>query len=303
MTEPAILIRDLRKNYGRVQALRGVDLEVQQGEIFGFLGPNGAGKTTTIRCLLDLIRPNGGEIRVLGLDPQRHSVQVRARAGYLPGELSPDGSLTGLEFLRYCNRIRGNRAKEELIHRLAERLQVDLSLAIRNLSHGNKQKIALIQALMHQPELLILDEPTTGLDPLVQRELLAMLREACQGGTTVFFSSHVISVVEKIAHRVGIIRQGKVIEVAETGDLLRRALRRVHVRFRQPVDPAEFARLQGVELLDGSDAHSLYFQVKGDMAPLVRKIADKPVIEIETERPSLEEIFITYYAGQQEGEP
>ncbi len=293
----AIEVEGLKKSYGSVQALRGASFEVRRGEIFGFLGPNGAGKTTTIRCLLDLIRPNGGTLRVLGMDPQRQSVEVRRRVGYLPGELQLDGSLTGEATLRFFNDLRGRQADPAHIRRLAERLDVDLRMPVRNLSHGNKQKIGLIQALMHKPELLMLDEPTTGLDPLIQRELLAILEEARQDGATIFFSSHIISVVERIADQVAIIRAGEVVEVANTQDLLSRALRRAQVRFREPVNLQEFANIQGVKVLNGADPRSLLLQVEGDMEPLIRALADKPVIEIETERPSLEEIFITYYAA------
>src|SRR5262245_9220394 len=168
MVEPlALMTRGLSKSYGDVQALRGVDLEVRRGEIFGFLGPNGSGKTTTIRCLLDLIRPSGGSLRVLGLDPQAEPVAVRARVGYLPGELRLDDNLTADGVLRFFNRLRGGRADPAFIRQLAERLGLDLTTPIKNFSKGNKQKVGVVQALMHRPELLLLDEPTSGLDPLV----------------------------------------------------------------------------------------------------------------------------------------
>lgn len=215
MTEPAIFIQQLTKSYGSVQALRGVDLEVCRGEIFGFLGPNGAGKTTTIRCLLDLIRPNGGRARVLGLDPQKQSVQVRARSGYLPGELAFDGNLTVEAGLRYLTSLRGNKLDWGYVRSLAERLSLDLKPQFKNLSKGNKQKVGVVQALMHRPELLLLDEPTAGLDPLMQQEVLRMVREAKQEGVTVFFSSHIISEVEELAERVGIIREGRVAETVK----------------------------------------------------------------------------------------
>ncbi|MFN2275142.1 MAG: ABC transporter ATP-binding protein, partial [Anaerolineales bacterium] len=188
-SQPAIVLDGLRKSYGEVKALQGVDLNVEEGEIFGFLGPNGAGKTTTLRCMLDLIRPNDGQIRILGLDPQREPVAVRAMAGYLPGELNLEGNLTGRALLRYLYELRGKKFEPSRALELAERFEVDLSQPIKNLSHGNKQKIGLIQALMHNPRLLLLDEPTTGLDPLIQRELLQVLVEARDSGATVFFSS------------------------------------------------------------------------------------------------------------------
>lgn len=295
----AIYTQGLLKNYGRVQALKGVDLEVNRGEIFGFLGPNGAGKTTTIRCLLDLIRPNGGTVRVLGIDPQKEPVVVRARVGYLPGELHFDEGMTVEGGLRYLNKLRRNQADWGYVKKLAERLDLDLKMAIRNLSKGNKQKVGVLQALMHRPELLLLDEPTFGLDPLVQQEVLQMVAEARAEGATVFFSSHILSEVQEIAERVGIIRQGKVIEVAETSALVNRAMRRVRVRFKQPVESQNLSQIPGVTLLSQDDGMSVSLQVEGEMDALIKEIAAYPVIDMETERPSLEEIFLAYYEKEQ----
>jgi ABC-2 type transport system ATP-binding protein len=297
--QPAIMLRDLVKSYGEVKALRGVDLAVEEGEIFGFLGPNGAGKTTTIRCMLDLIRPDSGQIQILGLDPQQNPVAVHARTGYLPGELNLDGNLTGRAILHYFHELRGMGSNTARALELAERLDVDLNLPIKNLSHGNKQKLGLIQALMDEPRLLLLDEPTSGLDPLIQRELLQILAEARESGATIFFSSHIISVVEHIANRVGILREGKIIEVAETSDLLKRAVRRALIRFRHPVDVSLFKELPGVSILSEDGGLSILLQVTGDMEGLIKQLAQQPVIEIETERPSLEEIFMTYYDAKE----
>jgi ABC-2 type transport system ATP-binding protein len=295
---PAIQTQGLTKSYGTVQALRGVDLEVRRGEIFGFLGPNGSGKTTTIRCLLDLIRPAGGTLRVLGRDPQRESVAVRAQIGYLPGELHIDEAFTVEAALRFFNRLRGNRVDWTYVRELADRLSLDLQLRIRHLSRGNKQKVGILQALMPRPALLLLDEPTAGLDPLMQQQVLRALREAQAQGATVFFSSHVLSEVEEIADRVGIIRRGVVVEVADPQALIDRALRRVRVRFKQPIDPGALARLPGVTLSEQGDGSSVLLNVAGDMDPLIKTLAAYPVIEMDTERPSLEEIFLAYYAEQ-----
>jgi ABC-2 type transport system ATP-binding protein len=296
MENSAISINHLHKQYGEVHALRGLSLNIERGEIFGFLGPNGAGKTTTLRCMLDLIRPSSGEIRVLGIDPQVDPVLVRARTGYLPGELNLDGNQTGAALIRYFNQLRGGIARAGRAQELAERLELDLTLQIKNLSHGNKQKIGLIQALMHDPELILLDEPTTGLDPLIQRELLHILHEASEAGQTVFFSSHIISVVERIANRVGIIRKGRLIEVADTSDLLTRAVRRATIRFREPIDPTAFRDLKGVEIISPDSGKTIHLQIMGDMDGLIKRLAEHPVIEIETERPTLEEIFMAYYS-------
>jgi ABC-2 type transport system ATP-binding protein len=297
MIEPTVAIQTqkLVKWYGKTQALRGVDLEVRRGEVFGFLGPNGAGKTTTIRCLLDLIRPQGGAIRVLGIDPQKQPVAVRARTGYLPGELHIEANFTVEGVLRFFNNLRGKQAEWDYVRQLADRLQLDLKAQFKNLSKGNKQKAGLVQALMHRPELLLLDEPTAGLDPLIQREVLRIVAEAQAAGATVFFSSHILSEVQEICDRVGIIRRGLVIEVAETSVLMNRALRRVFVRFREPVPAQALAQLAGVKILKQDDGQSLTLQVEGEMDGLIKTLAAFPVIEFETERPSLEEIFLAYY--------
>jgi len=298
----ALMAQGLTKSYGRVRALRGVDLEVRRGEIFGFLGPNGAGKTTTIRCLLDLIRPNGGTVRVLGLDPQAEPVAVRARTGYLPGELQVDPNMTVEGALRYFNALRGNKVDWGFVRQLATRLDLDLEPVIKNLSHGNKQKVGVVQALMHRPQLLLLDEPTLGLDPLMQREVLRLITEAKAEGATVFFSSHIMSEVEAVAERVAIIRQGVVVEVAEPSSLINRALRRANVRFKQPVDVSPLANVPGVTVLSQDDGTSVLLQVEGEVDGLIKALADFPVSDFETERPSLEEIFLAYYEDDQKEE-
>lgn len=299
----AIFTQGLTKYYGKVKALQGVDLKVKRGEIFGFLGPNGAGKTTTIRCLLDLIRPNGGTVRVLGLDPQKNSVAVRACVGYLPGELHIDQNFTVQGALRYFNNLRSssaarkacNKADWDFVREITSRIDLDLKMPIKNLSKGNKQKVGIVQALMHRPELLLLDEPTFGLDPLVQQEVLRMVTEARSQGATVFFSSHILSEVQEISDRVGIIRLGKVVEVAETAMLINRSLLRARVRFKGPVDTSPLAALPGVKVLSQDDGSSVTLQVEGEIDGLIKKLATFPIRDFETERPSLEEIFMAYY--------
>jgi ABC-2 type transport system ATP-binding protein len=293
--EFAIETQTLRKSYGDVQALRGVDLQVRVGEIFGFLGPNGAGKTTTIRCLLDLIRPNGGSLRVLGMDPQADPVAVRRRVGYLPGELHIEDNQNVEGVLRFLNKLRGGKADWDFVLQMAERLDLDLRMAVKNLSKGNKQKVGLIQALMHRPELLLLDEPTFGLDPLMQQEVLRLVREARQSGATVFFSSHILSEVEAISDRVGIIRKGVMSEVADTGGLVNRSMRRVRIRFKQPVDAFPLDDLPGIQLLAKDSDHDLLLQVEGEMDGLIKALAAFPVLTMDTEYPTLEEIFLVYY--------
>jgi ABC-2 type transport system ATP-binding protein len=275
---------------------------LHHGEIFGFLGPNGAGKTTTIRCLLDLIRPDEGQARVLGLDPQSEPVAVRARVGYLPGELRLDAGFTVEGQLRFLNHLRGGKADWEFVRQLAARLDLDLKLPIRNLSKGNKQKVGVLQALMHRPELLLLDEPTFGLDPLMQQEVLRLLSEMQAGGSTVFFSSHILSEVQEVAGRVAIIRLGKVVEVADTAGLINRSLRRARVRFKEQVDARELEKVPGVRLLS-ADKLSALLELEGEMNGLVKALAAFPIRDLDTERPSLEEIFLAYYAVEgKEGE-
>lgn len=300
--EVVIEAQGLRKSYGSFEALKGVDLTVYQGEIFGFLGPNGAGKTTTIRCLLDLIRPQAGKLRVLGHDPQVEPARVRALVGYLPGELHLQENLTGRELLEYFSSLRNGRVDWRYTEELVDRLDLDLYRPIRNLSLGNKQKIGVVQALMHKPQLILMDEPTTGLDPLMQQEVMSMLRQATSKGSTVFFSSHIISEVEALAERVAIIRKGVVAEILTVNDLQERALRRVRVRFASSVEPSAITQLPGVEVLSRDDSLNFLFQVEGDIGPFIKQLAHYEVTDLETHRPTLEEIFLNYYANGPEGE-
>jgi ABC-2 type transport system ATP-binding protein len=293
----AIMTKGLTKYYGRFQALYGVDLEVKKGEIFGFLGPNGAGKTTTIRCLLDTIHRSGGEARVFGIDSQEDPVAIRSRVGYLPGELHLDSNSNSEKLLRYFNNLRGGKADWGYVKELADKLDLDMKRPIRNLSHGNKQKIGVVQAFMHQPELLILDEPTQGLDPLMQREVLNLIKEMKARGATVFFSSHIMSEVKAIADRVGIIREGKIVEVAEPSSLIKRSFNRAYIRFKESVDSSKLENIPGVSILSRDDGTSVMLQIEGEMDEIIKAIAKFPVSEFETERPPLEEIFLAYYEG------
>ena len=291
----AIYTKGLVKYYGKKQALFGVDLKVRQGEIFGFLGPNGSGKTTTIRCMLDLIRPQAGEISILGINPQKDPVGVRSQVGYLPGELSLEQNLRVEKQLRYFIELRRNNVDWNYVKDLAQQLNLDLSIPIKNLSKGNKQKVGLIQALMHRPRLLLLDEPTSGLDPLIQQQVYSLLKDARQEGTTIFFSSHIISEVEILAQRVAIIRDGVIVEEVEPEQLINMAFRRIRVRFTEPSDLQRLSDTTGVKVLSAQDECTATLQVEGEMDSLIKYLAAFSVKDFEIERPSLEEIFLAFY--------
>jgi len=231
----------------------------------------------------------------LGIDPQADPVAVRAQVGYLPGELHLEDNMTAERALRFLNSLRGGKADWDFVRRLAREMDLELRQPIKNLSKGNKQKVGLVQALMHRPKLLMLDEPTVGLDPLMQQEVLRLITEARDNGATVFFSSHIISEVQAVAERVAIIRHGEVVEVAETASLIKRALRRARVQFRRPVDGQVLANVPGVTLLSQDDGTTVLLHVEGEMDDLIKALSAFPVSDFETERPSLEEVFLAYY--------
>lgn len=302
MNEMVIELENVHKYYGKVHALRGLNLEVTKGEVFGFLGPNGAGKTTTIRCILDLIRPNSGKIEVFGIDPQRNPTTVKEKVGYLPGDLKLEGDFSPRDFFKHIRKLRNNRREWKEILELAERLDLNLDNKIKTLSQGNKQKVGLIQCFISNVPLLLLDEPTLGLDPLMKQEVLNIIREQRQKGTTVFFSSHILSEVQKVADRVGIIRKGTLVEIASTEDLIGRSLTRAIVQFEEEVSPSDLDRVPNVEILRINDNHRAYtLEVKGEMNGLIKALANYPVVDLEINKPSLEEVFLKYYE-EKEGE-
>ena len=297
----AISTDKLSKNYGGSRGVIDLDLTVSEGEIFGFLGPNGAGKSTTIRLLLDLIKPTSGQATLLGLDSQRDSVAVRRQVGYLPGEFSLYPNLTGRQTLEYFANLRGvgNDKTWRFVQELAGRLELDMTKKFKQYSRGNKQKVGIIQALLHRPRLLILDEPTSGLDPLNQQEFLKMVREARDAGSTVFFSSHIISEVERTCDRVGIIREGQLVKIGSVTDLTDLKTHQLELTFGQPVPTEEFRRLPGVEKLEESQTpagHTLHLLVRADaLAAVVQAAASYPITNFISREPSLEETFLAYY--------
>jgi ABC-2 type transport system ATP-binding protein len=298
MTDPpAILTEGLTKHYGDVRALRDLDLEVRAGEVFGFLGPNGAGKTTMIRTILDEIRPTAGRASILGMDSHRDSVAIRRHIGYLPGDLALYPNLTGRDTLTFFANLRGG-VDWSYVEELAERLNSDLSRKVGNLSSGNRQKVGLIQALMNRPRLLVMDEPSSGLDPLVQRELQAMIREVAADGRTVFLSSHTLSEVQRVADRVGIIRHGRLVAVESLLDLRSKAMRRIELEFESPVEASLFEAVPGVRDVT-IENHRVVLTFDGSMGALLKTVTEQTeLVDITTREADLEEIFLTYYRDE-----
>jgi ABC-2 type transport system ATP-binding protein len=290
----------LTKSYGVHRGIVDVDLSVEAGEVFGFLGPNGAGKTTTIRVLLDLIRPTAGVARVFGVVSSDDPVAIHRRIGYLPGEFNLYDRLTGAETIEYFANLRGglDRAYSAM---LIERLGLDTSRRFREYSKGNKQKVGLVCALQHRPELLILDEPTAGLDPLVQQTFNELLFEAKKEGRTVFLSSHIISEVERTCDRVAIIRDGRIVRQDTVGALRELAAHEVELRFAGEVDPAPYAAIPGVSNL-AVEGRALRMLVTGPVAPVVRLAAQADLVDFVSREPSLEEVFLAEY-GTPNGHP
>ena len=293
--DAVIRLEGLTKYYGKERGVVDLDLEVGPGEVFGYLGPNGAGKTTTIRLLIDLLRPTRGRAEVLGRDPCTEGRAVRREIGYLPGELTLWEKLTGRQLLTFLAHI-WEMEDPGPAEATAERLDLDLTRPIRDLSRGNKQKLGLVQALMHSPRLLVLDEPTSGLDPLVQRQFYALAREAREEGRTVFLSSHVLSEVERIADRVGIIRDGRLVVVESLEALKAKALRRVEIHFAGAVPREEFAALPNVGDVAVDDG-VLSCTIVGSVDPLIKAAARHEVTNLLTHEADLEELFLRYYEG------
>ena len=292
---PAIALRDLAKSYGRVHAVRGITFDVTRGEIFGFLGLNGAGKTTAIRMLLDLLRPTRGRAELFGVDCQKDSRRARALVGYMPGELGVYSDMTGLELLDLTARLSGARAGADYRLTLVDRLELaraDLRRSLREYSTGMKRKLGLIQALQTDPPLLILDEPTEGLDPIVQQSLHELVLGLRARGRTVFMSSHVLSEVERLCDRIAVIRGGEIVLLSTVEEARRRGGRIVRVRFAAPVDA--IALPPGMTVTKhATDRWTI--KVEHEIGALLPLLAALPVRDLEIAEPALEDVLRSFY--------
>ena len=300
MGTSAIRTERLSKNFGDVAAVRELDLEVSRGEVFGFLGPNGAGKSTTIRLLLDQIRPSAGRAEILGMNSHVDSLRVRRLIGYLPGDLALYPKLTGARTVQYFARLRGG-VDQRFVDELAERLGADLTRKVGEYSTGNRQKLGLILAFMHRPELLILDEPNAGLDPLVQQEFHRLIAEVRDDGRTVFLSSHTLSEVERVADRVGIIRDGELIVVERIDDLKRKAIRRIDFEFAERVPADLFNGVAGVHEASVDNQHARV-SFEGSVNDILKAAMAHEVVNLNSREADLEEVFLTYYRRDADGD-
>ncbi len=293
----AVALEGITKLYGRLVAVRNLHLEVHPGEIFGFLGLNGAGKTTTIRILLDLLRPSSGRAFIFGRDCQRHGLEVRANVGYLPGEIGLYGEMTGRDLLSLLARLGRYAVQPEYRSKLLDQLQLseaDLERKVREYSTGMKRKLGLIQALQGDPALLILDEPTEGLDPLMQEAFYGILSEVQNRGRTVFMSSHVLSEVERVCSRIGLLKKGELVLLRPVEEIRRMAARRVHVSFSEDVPSVPRALPEGHEVLE-IQPRAWSLRIHGALGPLVNSLSGLPVRDLEVYEPRLEDVLMKYY--------
>lgn len=293
--DAVVTTRHLTKRFGQTVAVDDLDLEVAAGGVFGLLGPNGAGKTTFLRLCVGLLRPTEGRVEVLGVDATARPDDVQSRTGYLPGTFTAYGNLTARAYLAYLASLRGG-VDPDVVAGIAERLELDLDRRIDTLSHGNRQKVGIAQAFMNSPELLVLDEPTSGLDPLMQREFLAMVREAAAAGSSVVLSSHILTEVEAVADSVAILRHGRLVTLDTVDNLKARAVRRIDVMFSGPPPLDTLAGIEGVREVHGGPT-SAHLVVEGHLAPLIRALAPLDVADLVTHEVDLGEIFLAAYDG------
>ncbi len=300
MESTVIRCKSLTKYYGASRGVEDLTFEVRPGQVYGFLGPNGAGKTTTIRCLLSMLRPTSGSAFLFDKDVAINGHELRRRIGYVPGDVRLFEKQTGRWMLDYVTGLRGSPARSEA--ELCERLEFDPSRKVRELSKGNKQKLALIMSLMHDPELLMLDEPTSGLDPLNQQVVFDILEERVAQGASVFLSSHILSEVERVCERVAIIREGKVVAEESVSDLLSKAIRTVEVTYAEPVTDEFVRTIHASTSVERLSDNALRATVAEDIDAALRGFLKRPIRDITIEHASLEEVFLQYYShGSGEG--
>ncbi len=299
-TEEVICIENLTKFYGKIRGIEDFTLTVNKGEIFGFLGPNGAGKTTTIRLCLGLISKTSGTITIFGMDSHRDSVHIRKRAGYVPGDFGLIPNIKVKNYLKYLLSLSNYRSVDKMKD-LAARFDLDVDRKTSELSRGNKQKVGVIQAFMADQDLVILDEPTTGLDPLMQQEFYTLLREEKENGKTIFMSSHILAEVETVCDRVAIIKEGRLKIVEEIESLQKKTGKVLEVEFRAPVDTDEF-RLPGVSEIK-ADSNRLTLTIHENLDTVIKAVAAHKILNMNLKTYSLEQLFLRYYnKSRKEGE-
>lgn len=294
MYTPIIDITNLSKFYGNAKGIERVNLEIDEGEIFGFIGPNGAGKSTTIRILMNLIFPTSGSARIMGMDVIKETKKIKSQVGYIPSDANAYSSMDVKEFLDYCKRFYKLQNGMQRIDELAELFELDLKRKIADLSMGNRKKVSIIQSLLHNPTLLILDEPTTGLDPLMQSRFFELLRSENQKGMTIFFSSHVLSEVQMLCKRVAIIKNGKIIQVEDINNLRKKQLKKIFIEFSNPSSRKSFS-IAGIKSIISGSHNTITFLYSGDINVLVSTLSGTEIINLTIEEPSLDEIFMHYY--------
>lgn len=287
-----IELNGLTKRYGKSRGIEDISFKIEKGEIFGFIGPNGAGKSTTIRTLLNFIYPTSGSAKIFGMDAVRFSKEIRKRIGYLPSEVHYYDDMTAGDLLRYSAKFYGG-LNEQRLNTLAERLDLDLTRKIENLSFGNRKKVGIIQALLHEPELLILDEPTGGLDPLMQHEFFRLLAEEQEKGVTIFFSSHILSEVQRICDRVAIIKEGRLIQVDKVENLTKNTFKTITLIYPEQ-QPLPEVTIEGIIRSQTQDNRQTLLY-SGDIRRLLAQLQPLPIMDLLIEEPSLEEIFMHYY--------
>jgi ABC-2 type transport system ATP-binding protein len=294
MSAPIIEITGLSKFYGKARGIENVTLEISEGEIFGFIGPNGAGKSTTIRILLNLIFPSAGCAKIMGMDVIRETKKIKRSVGYIPSDANAYPAMEVSEFLSYCTRFYDVPDGGHRLAELSELFELDLKRKIADLSMGNRKKVSIVQSMLHYPKLLILDEPTTGLDPLMQANFFELLRSENQKGMTIFFSSHVLNEVQMLCKRVAIIKEGQIVKVEDIETLRKKQLKKIHIEFEDQVNENDFV-IRGIENKINRLGNIISFMFSGDINELVGMMSARKLVNLTIEEPSLEEIFMHYY--------